>query len=144
MYELAAAKPNWGQVGKGFIPRAELVTNQTALFNAIGILGATVMPHNLYLHSSIIQVRLIGELSALSHRAVVFLTARLCQRRMCRQPHHSLAASAKLLNLNTEAALSLSSEPSSELCPCRHGHIHAAQPARRWPSASAPGTPLSA
>ena len=56
MYELAAAKPNWGQVGKGFIPRAELVTNQSALFNAIGILGATVMPHNLYLHSSIIQV----------------------------------------------------------------------------------------
>ena len=42
-YELAAAKPDWGDVGKGFIPRKELITDSSALFNAIGILGATVL-----------------------------------------------------------------------------------------------------
>ena len=41
----------------GFIPRAEVVTNPHALYLAIGIIGATVMPHNLYLHSSIVQTR---------------------------------------------------------------------------------------
>lgn len=57
VYELAAVKPNWADVGKGFIPKAKIVTDPAILYNAIGILGATVMPHNLYLHSSIIQTR---------------------------------------------------------------------------------------
>ncbi len=39
----------------GFIPRAQVVTDPHALYIAIGIIGATVMPHNLYLHSSIVQ-----------------------------------------------------------------------------------------
>ncbi|MFZ2097943.1 MAG: Nramp family divalent metal transporter [Anaerolineales bacterium] len=55
--ELIYAKPEWGGVLLGFIPRAEIVTNPSMLYIAIGILGATVMPHNLYLHSSIIQTR---------------------------------------------------------------------------------------
>ena len=42
---------------RGFVPSAEIVTNPTMLYIAIGILGATVMPHNLYLHSSIVQTR---------------------------------------------------------------------------------------
>ncbi|EIE25765.1 Nramp-domain-containing protein [Coccomyxa subellipsoidea C-169] len=57
VYEMAAVKPNWVDVGKGFIPDPEIITNTSMLYVAIGILGATVMPHNLYLHSSIIQTR---------------------------------------------------------------------------------------
>lgn len=56
-YEISAAKPNWADVMFGFLPSTGLVTNGAELFNAIGILGATVMPHNLYLHSSIVQTR---------------------------------------------------------------------------------------
>ena len=58
VYELALAKPDWKEVGKGFIPKARIITDSGALYNAIGIMGATVMPHNIYLHSSLIMVRL--------------------------------------------------------------------------------------
>ncbi len=51
------AKPVVMDVLAGFIPRAEILTNPAMLYIAIGILGATVMPHNLYLHSSIVQTR---------------------------------------------------------------------------------------
>jgi manganese transport protein len=57
IFELVLAQPAWGAVAQGFVPRAEVVTNPEMLYIAIGILGATVMPHNLYLHSSIIQTR---------------------------------------------------------------------------------------
>ncbi|KAK9803099.1 hypothetical protein WJX73_002232 [Symbiochloris irregularis] len=57
IYQLAVANPNWADVGKGFIPRARILTDPAILFVAIGIVGATVMPHNLYLHSAIIQTR---------------------------------------------------------------------------------------
>src|SRR5204863_9957225 len=49
--------PNLGGVLLGFIPGPHIVTNQQMLYVGIGILGATVMPHNLYLHSSIVQTR---------------------------------------------------------------------------------------
>jgi len=55
--ELILARPEWGGVLLGFVPRAEIITQPGMLYIAIGILGATVMPHNLYLHSSIIQTR---------------------------------------------------------------------------------------
>jgi manganese transport protein len=55
--ELIFARPDWGGVLLGFAPRTDIVTNPAMLYIAIGILGATVMPHNLYLHSSIIQTR---------------------------------------------------------------------------------------
>src|SRR3954464_3390415 len=55
--ELWFAKPDFGAVAIGFIPRAEILANGQTLYIAIGILGATVMPHNLYLHSSIVQTR---------------------------------------------------------------------------------------
>lgn len=56
-YELLVSRPDLGEVVGGLLPRPEIVTNPGMLYIAIGILGATVMPHNLYLHSSIIQTR---------------------------------------------------------------------------------------
>ena len=61
VYELWLARPDWSAVSVGFVPRAEIVTNPMMLYIAIGILGATVMPHNLYLHSSVVQTRAFGE-----------------------------------------------------------------------------------
>ena len=55
--ELALAQPSIAAIGAGLIPQAQIVTNPAMLYIAIGILGATVMPHNLYLHSSIVQTR---------------------------------------------------------------------------------------
>jgi manganese transport protein len=55
--EIALAAPPVAAMLAGFVPRAEVVTNPAMLYIAIGILGATVMPHNLYLHSSIVQTR---------------------------------------------------------------------------------------
>ncbi|HBK45271.1 MAG TPA: divalent metal cation transporter [Xanthomonadaceae bacterium] len=55
--QIALAAPPLREVFAGFVPRAEVVTNPHALYLAIGIIGATVMPHNLYLHSSIVQTR---------------------------------------------------------------------------------------
>ena len=55
--EILFSRPSMIGVAAGFIPHIEIVTNPGMLFIAIGILGATVMPHNLYLHSSIVQTR---------------------------------------------------------------------------------------
>lgn len=55
-YEVGAAKPDWAGVASGLVPNRKLVTDSEVLYAAIGILGATVMPHNLFLHSSIVQV----------------------------------------------------------------------------------------
>jgi manganese transport protein len=55
--ELWLAQPSMGGVLAGFVPRASILGNPDMLYIAIGILGATVMPHNLYLHSSIVQTR---------------------------------------------------------------------------------------
>lgn len=55
--QIAAAAPPIAAVLGGFMPSTEIVTNPAMLYIAIGIIGATVMPHNLYLHSSIVQTR---------------------------------------------------------------------------------------
>jgi manganese transport protein len=55
--ELVMARPAMAAIFQGLVPRAEIVSNPAMLYIAIGILGATVMPHNLYLHSSIVQTR---------------------------------------------------------------------------------------
>ena len=55
--ELVLARPDPTAVLLGFIPRGEILVNPDMLYIALGILGATVMPHNLYLHSSIVQTR---------------------------------------------------------------------------------------
>jgi len=57
--EIILARPDYGAVARGFVPTAELFTNREMLYIAIGMLGATVMPHNLYLHSSVVQTRAI-------------------------------------------------------------------------------------
>src|SRR6266852_5259527 len=59
-YEIFFAHPVWREAAHGFLPRAEILRNREMLYIAIGILGATVMPHNLYLHSSIVQTRNFG------------------------------------------------------------------------------------
>lgn len=59
-YELFFAQPIWRHAALGFLPHAEILRNKEMLYIAIGILGATVMPHNLYLHSSIVQTRAFG------------------------------------------------------------------------------------
>lgn len=56
-YELVISRPALFPVLEGLLPKKEIVTNPSMLYIAIGILGATVMPHNLYLHSSIVQTR---------------------------------------------------------------------------------------
>ena len=56
LFEIILAKPDLGEVAKGFIPS---IPSNTALYIAIGIIGATVMPHNLYLHSALVQTRKI-------------------------------------------------------------------------------------
>src|SRR5713101_6978007 len=59
-YEIFFAHPLWREAALGFFPRAEILRNREMLYIAIGILGATVMPHNLYLHSSLVQTRAFG------------------------------------------------------------------------------------
>src|SRR3989475_80429 len=72
--ELWLARPDYAAVAIGFIPRTEVVTNPSMLFAAIGILGATVMPHNLYLHSSIVQTRKYQQTAGGKREAIKFAT----------------------------------------------------------------------
>ena len=59
--QIALANPEWGPLIRGFAPTTEIVRNPEMLYLAMGIIGATVMPHNLYLHSAIVQTRAYGE-----------------------------------------------------------------------------------
>ena len=59
--QIAMADPQWGEVIKGFAPTTDIIRNPDMLYLALGIIGATVMPHNLYLHSSIVQTRAYGD-----------------------------------------------------------------------------------
>jgi manganese transport protein len=72
--ELVMARPAIGEMVRGLIPRAEIVTNPAMLYIAIGILGATVMPHNLYLHSSIVQTRKVLPDAESKREAIRFAT----------------------------------------------------------------------
>jgi manganese transport protein len=71
-YEIFFAQPLWKEAAMGFIPHAEILRNREMLYIAIGILGATVMPHNLYLHSSIVQTRDFGSEPAHKKEALHF------------------------------------------------------------------------
>jgi manganese transport protein len=57
LFEILRAKPDIGGIARGFLPTPQILSNPAMLYVAMGILGATVMPHNLYLHSSIVQTR---------------------------------------------------------------------------------------
>jgi manganese transport protein len=72
--ELVMARPDVAAIMGGLVPRTEIVTNPLMLYIAIGILGATVMPHNLYLHSSIVQTRKVLPDAASRREAIRFAT----------------------------------------------------------------------
>jgi manganese transport protein len=72
--ELWLSRPDLAAVATGFVPRLEVVRNADMLYIAIGILGATVMPHNLYLHSSIVQTRKYLDTSEGKAEAIRFAT----------------------------------------------------------------------
>src|ERR1044072_5563447 len=59
--QIAMASPDWRAVIVGFAPTVDVVRNPDMLYLALGILGATVMPHNLYLHSGVVQTRILGD-----------------------------------------------------------------------------------
>ena len=71
-FELIISRPSLAGVAHGFIPTADIFTDRDKLYIGIGILGATVMPHNLYLHSSIVQTRRYEETVAGKREAVRF------------------------------------------------------------------------
>jgi manganese transport protein len=72
--QIAMADPNWGEVIRGFAPTVEIVKNPQMLYLALGILGATVMPHNLYLHSGIVQTRAYGKTVPEKREAITLAT----------------------------------------------------------------------
>lgn len=73
-YQMVVSKPEIFPLLKGLIPQQEIVTNPSMLYIAIGILGATVMPHNLYLHSSIVQTRNYSRTDEGKKEAIKFAT----------------------------------------------------------------------
>ncbi len=73
-YEILFSQPNLSEVVAGLIPHQDLIYNRDMLYIGIGIIGATVMPHNLYLHSSIVQTRKYSEDSVSKAHAIKFIT----------------------------------------------------------------------
>ena len=73
-WEIIASRPDLLGIAKGFVPSPQIVTDPGMLYIAIGILGATVMPHNLYLHSSIVQTRRYELNTAGKREAIKFAT----------------------------------------------------------------------
>jgi manganese transport protein len=72
LFEIILSKPPLGAVLRGFIPSGQIMKDPSMLYIAVGILGATVMPHNLYLHSSIVQTRQYEETAVGRREAVRF------------------------------------------------------------------------
>ena len=72
LFEIILSSPPVAEVMRGFIPTTQIIANPAMLYVAVGILGATVMPHNLYLHSSIVQTRRYEETLEGKKEAVKF------------------------------------------------------------------------
>ena len=72
--EIIFSQPDAAGIIKGFIPSPQIITNSEMLYIAVGILGATVMPHNLYLHSSVVQTRDYERTSTGKREAIKFAT----------------------------------------------------------------------
>jgi len=72
--QIGMAQPDWAEVVKGFVPSGQLIANPEMLYLALGILGATVMPHNLYLHSGLVQTRGYGDSPEDKREAIVLST----------------------------------------------------------------------
>jgi manganese transport protein len=75
LVEIIMSQPAAAEVLKGFVPSGEIIRNPATLYIAIGILGATVMPHNLYLHSSIVQTRKFDQTEIGKRQAIRYATA---------------------------------------------------------------------
>ena len=74
LFEVLFSRPDMAGLVKGFVPDPDILRNKEMLYIAIGILGATVMPHNLYLHSSIVQTRKYEQTSSGKAEAIKFAT----------------------------------------------------------------------
>ncbi|HEY7645856.1 MAG TPA: Nramp family divalent metal transporter [Hyphomicrobiales bacterium] len=72
--QIAFADPDWGAIIRGFVPTPQIMTDPGMLYLALSILGATVMPHNLYLHAGIVQTRGYGEKIADKRQALKYAT----------------------------------------------------------------------
>ena len=72
--QIVLADPDWGSVLRGLAPTRDLVANREMLYLALGILGATVMPHNLYLHSGLVQTRGYGDTPEEKREAISLAT----------------------------------------------------------------------
>ena len=72
--QVAMARPDLAAIIAGFAPTVDLLANPEMLYLAMGILGATVMPHNLYLHSSIVQTRMVADTEPARREAIRFAT----------------------------------------------------------------------
>ena len=72
LFEIIISRPDMAGIAAGFVPSASILTDPGQLYIAIGILGATVMPHNLYLHSSIVQTRRYDESFAGKKEAIKY------------------------------------------------------------------------
>jgi len=72
--QIALANPDWGQLIRGFAPTTDIVSNPNMLYLALGIIGATVMPHNLYLHSGVVQTRRFGDTVEEKREAITLAT----------------------------------------------------------------------
>jgi manganese transport protein len=72
--QIALADPDWGAVIRGFVPSSDILGNSEMLYLALGILGATVMPHNLYLHSGLVQTRGYGRTLGERREAIMLAT----------------------------------------------------------------------
>jgi len=72
--QIVLAQPEWSAVLSGYLPSPSIVTDSTQLYLAIGILGATVMPHNLYLHTATVQSRAVGANLEEKREAIRFAT----------------------------------------------------------------------
>jgi manganese transport protein len=72
--QIALADPDWGAVLRGFAPTVDILATPEMLYLALGILGATVMPHNLYLHSGLVQTRGFGDSIEEKREAITLAT----------------------------------------------------------------------
>jgi manganese transport protein len=78
LFELLLSQPSFAAIAAGLVPTTEVAVNPAMLFIAIGIIGATVMPHNLYLHSSIVQTRRFDRTEEGKRQAVRYATIDSC------------------------------------------------------------------
>ncbi|MFK0331369.1 Nramp family divalent metal transporter [Rhizobium sp. NPDC090275] len=106
--QIFMADPQWGEVIRGFFPTTEIVSNPEMLYLALGILGATVMPHNLYLHSGIVQTRDYGHSVPEKREALTYATidstVALCFALLINASILILAAAAFHANGRTDVA----------------------------------------